>query len=293
MTRDRFYRAIPLVGAFFWLVGALRLADARPRHALALHRRAQVHADLAGASPRPAHPAQRGHPASFDTLYTYFIAPFWWIGNVATRPIRRSSTSASIVMTSAIFPTYFLARMVVSRGLGAVRRRRVPSSTPALAYASFLLEEPARLSRSARSPLPDREGARRPHPLVADRRRRAACIVGGLVRGRARDPDRRLRARGDLRSPGRARRRRPGGGPGATWDWVGAVVLGIGAIILFSAIIGRPLADVADRDRLLPPPDDRLRPVGGRRADDRPRAAARSSGSRRSSGHGTSGGRGS
>ena len=44
-------------------------------------------------------------------------------------------------MTSAIFPTYFLARMVVSRGwalFAAVARGRAP----ALAYGSFIIEEP-------------------------------------------------------------------------------------------------------------------------------------------------------
>ena len=46
-----------------------------------------------------------------------------------------------MAMTTAIFPAYFLARMVVSRNW-ALFAAIASVATPALAYGSFMIEEP-------------------------------------------------------------------------------------------------------------------------------------------------------
>ena len=105
------------------------------------------------------HAELRHHPAGFDTLYAYLLAPFWKIGDVATAYATIKYVGV-IVMTSAIFPTYFLARTILSKpwalfaAVGAV-------AGPALAYAPFLVEEPAAYPWAALSPLPGRAGRSR------------------------------------------------------------------------------------------------------------------------------------
>src|SRR5262249_41514892 len=84
---------------------------------------------------------------SFDTLYTYLIAPFWRIGSVGDGYAAIKYVGV-VVMTSAMFPTYFLARMVVSKPW-ALFAAVAGVATPALAYSSFLIEEPAAYPWSA------------------------------------------------------------------------------------------------------------------------------------------------
>ena len=138
-------------------------------------------------------------------------------------------------MTAAIFPTYLLARMVVSRfwalfaAIGAV-------AGPSLAYGSFVIEEPLAYPAAALSFLLIAKG------LVTRswRWNIAASIVGAprhAVRGQlavlivayvlaalflawTSDPMTRWRA------------------GWSAWDWVGFVVLTIGGIIVFSASVG-------------------------------------------------------
>jgi hypothetical protein len=230
---ERLYEAIPLASAFLWLC-VLYGWQTRGHVTPWLFTDELKFAQLSRSIAETGHAAQRDHPAAFDTLYVYLIAPFWKIGNVgdAYAAIKYASV---IVMTSAIFPAYFLARMVVSRpwalfaAVGAV-------ATPALAYASFLLEEPAAYPWSTLCLF-----------LIAKAlttRNRwwltgtgAACLIAPLWRTQlavliavyvlaalfllwVSAPARRWRA------------------TWSRWDWVGAVVLGIGAIIFFSAVVG-------------------------------------------------------
>lgn len=98
------------------------------------------HAQLSRAIAETGHAARRGVPHSPDSIYSYVIAPAWWI----------HSTSAAYgvvkalgvcMMTAAIFPTYALARMLVSKG-PALLAAAAAASIPALAYSSLILEEP-------------------------------------------------------------------------------------------------------------------------------------------------------
>ena len=234
MTRiDRLYRAIPLATAFLWLCvlyGWQTRGHVTPWLFTDELKLAQISRSIADTG----HSAERGHPSSFETLYAYLLAPFWKIGDVATAYATIKYVGV-IVMTSAIFPTYFLARMIVSKpwalfaAVGAV-------ATPALAYAPFLVEEPAAYPWAALSLfLVAKALAVRTRWWVLGAA--AACLVAPLVRGELAIliPVYALAALFLLWTSEGAKRRR------ATWslgDWAGAGVLGIGAIILFSAVVG-------------------------------------------------------
>ena len=84
-------------------------------------------------------PSRLGEPSGFGSLYTYLVAPAWWLD--PTDAWEAAKLIGALVMTATIFPAYGLARFVVSRpwavaaAIGAV-------AAPPLAYAPYLLEEP-------------------------------------------------------------------------------------------------------------------------------------------------------
>ena len=85
---------------------------------------------LARAVAETGHAARRGAAHSPDTLYTYLIAPAWWLGNTHAS-YDAVKYIGVLVMASALFPTYFFARLDRRSGRCAVRRRRArPRSLP-------------------------------------------------------------------------------------------------------------------------------------------------------------------
>jgi hypothetical protein len=230
---DRVYRAIPLASAFLWLC-VLYGWQTRAHVTPWLFTDELKLAQISRAISETGHPALRGHSTSFSTLYAYLLAPFWRIGDVGTA-YAAVKYAGVVVMTSAIFPAYFLARMIVSKpwalfaAVGAV-------ATPALAYAPFLVEEPAAYPWATLSLFLIVKA-------LAARRRRwvlgaaAAVIVAPFVRGQLAVliPVYALAALFVLWTSAPARRWRR---TWSTWDWAGAIVLVIGGIILFSAVVG-------------------------------------------------------
>jgi hypothetical protein len=230
---DRLYRAIPLALAFLWLVilyGWQTRGHVTPWLFTDELKLAQISRSIS----ETGHAELRHHPAGFDTLYAYLLAPFWKIGDVATAYATIKYVGV-IVMTSAIFPTYFLARTILSKpwalfaAVGAV-------AGPALAYAPFLVEEPAAYPWAALCLyLVGRALAVRTRWWVIGAG--AACVVAPAVRGELAVliPVYALAALFLVATSDWAKRRRE------SWslaDWGGAIVLGIGAIILFSAVVG-------------------------------------------------------
>jgi hypothetical protein len=230
---DRFYRAIPLASAFLWLCvlyGWQTRAHVTPWLFTDELKLAQISRSIS----ETGHAAQRGHPSSFETLYAYVLAPFWKIHDVGTVYAAIKYTGV-VVMTSAIFPAYFLARMIVSRpwalfaAIGAV-------ATPALTYAPFLVEEPAAypVATLCLFLIAKALATRRLAWVLGAA---AATIVAPFVRGQLAVliPVYLLAAAFVLWTSAPAKRWR------RTWstgDWVGAIVLGIGGIIFFSAAVG-------------------------------------------------------
>jgi hypothetical protein len=233
VTGDRFLRAIPLASAFLWLV-VLYAWQSRGHVTPWLFTDELKFTQISRSIAETGHPAQRGHAASFDSLYTYLIAPFWRLGTVATGYAAIKYVGV-VVMSSTIFPTYFLARMIVSRGW-ALFAAVATVAAPALGYATFLLEEPAAYFWSALCLflIAKALAVRTRWWLIGAG---AASAVAGLIRGELAV----LLVIYALAAiflawtsaPAKEWRRSWG-----TWDWVGTVVLGIGAVILFSAIVG-------------------------------------------------------
>lgn len=85
-------------------------------------------------------PSQRGEPSGFETLFTYLVAPAWWIDD-SEQAWEAAKLIGVLVMTAAIFPAYALARFVVSRAW-AVAAATASVAAPPLAYAPYLLDEP-------------------------------------------------------------------------------------------------------------------------------------------------------
>ena len=178
-------------------------------------------------------PSRLGEPSGFGSLYTYVVAPAWWLEPTAAW--EAAKLIGALVMTAAIFPAYGLARFVVSRpwaiaaAIGAV-------AAPPLAYAPYLLEEPlaypysttALWAITAAIARPTRGGL-----ALAG----ALCLVAPFVRGE-------LAVLPAIFGAGlfvllwrtdRFARWR------STWsagDWVGAAMLVAGVAIVFSAAAG-------------------------------------------------------
>ena len=230
---DRLTNAVPVVVAFLWL-SVLYGWQTRGHVTPWLFTDELKYTQIARSIAETGRASERHHSVAFDTLYTYFIAPFWWIHDVHTA-YSAIKYFGVIGMTSAIFPTYLLARMVLSRfwalfaAIGAV-------AGPALAYGSFVIEEPFAYPATALAFLLIAKG------LVTrswwwNIGAAASVLFAMLVRGQlailivayllaalflawTSEPVTRWRA------------------GWSTWDWVGFVVLAIGAVIVFSASVG-------------------------------------------------------
>src|SRR4051794_22991342 len=176
---DRFYRSIPLVAAFFWLA-VLYGWQTRGHVTPWLFTDELKYTHYARSIAAHGVASERHHSASFDSLYTYFIAPFWWIHNVHTA-YASIKYAGALAMTATIFPTYFFARLVVSRNW-ALFAAIATVACPALAYGSFMIEEPIAHPGAptpffliAKSP-----GARPPaRPPAPGSSRRAQPFAGG------------------------------------------------------------------------------------------------------------------
>jgi hypothetical protein len=96
----------------------------------------------AGLSRGVAHhgvPELRLERAPFGSLYTYLIAPAWWLG--ATGPgYAAAKYINAAVMTASIFPAYGLARLFVPRR-AAIACGIATAAIPALVYTGMLIPE--------------------------------------------------------------------------------------------------------------------------------------------------------
>src|SRR5882672_10850274 len=96
-------------------------------------------AQLSRAIAETGHAAQRGEPASFKSLYSFLIAPCWWLNSTAAAYTAIKYVNL-VVMSSAAIPIYFLARRLVSP-VGAVVAALGTLCSSAFFYAPFLLPE--------------------------------------------------------------------------------------------------------------------------------------------------------
>jgi hypothetical protein len=136
---DRLLSALPLLTIYIWL-SFLYGWEAWGHVTPWLNGDELETAQLSRAIAENGEPARRGVPYPLHAIYPYVLAPVWWIQDVGSAYFAAKYLNV-LLMTSALFPAYGLARMVVSRpwayfaALGTV-------TIPALYYSSMLLEEP-------------------------------------------------------------------------------------------------------------------------------------------------------
>jgi hypothetical protein len=96
-------------------------------------------AQLSRAIATTGHAARNGVPTSPQSLYTFLLAPAWWIHdtNAAYGVVKAIGIA---VMAASVFPAYALARMLVSR-VPALLAATAVGCIPALAYSSLLAIE--------------------------------------------------------------------------------------------------------------------------------------------------------
>jgi hypothetical protein len=180
------------------------------------------------------HAARHGEAYGFQTLYTLLVAPAWWIDDTK-QAWEAAKLIGVLVMSSALFPAYGLARLVVSRPW-ALFAAAGTVAVPPLAFAPYLMDEPLAYPIATLALFLIMRAVARPGvlPFVLAA---AICPVAALVRGELgvlavvlalsaltlvwpTEPVRRWRSRLDW------------------WDWAGLVVLLIGAAVVVSAAIG-------------------------------------------------------
>ncbi len=94
---------------------------------------------LSRAIASTGHAARRGEPHSFESLYSFLIAPAWWIHSTAAAYAAIKYLNA-IVMCLAAIPTYLMARMLLVRRT-AIVVSLLAIAIPAMSYASSIVPE--------------------------------------------------------------------------------------------------------------------------------------------------------
>jgi hypothetical protein len=230
---DRLYAAIPLATVFVWLL-ALYAWEAWGHTTPWLFTDELELTQLSRSIATTGHAARRGDPHFFQTLYAFVLAPAWWIDNVshAYGVVKYLGVFA---MTASVFPAYFLARTIASPR-ASLFAAAATGAVPALAYAPMILEEPLAYPYAAlcffliAKALAEHTRGWTGGAVVAS-------LVAPLVRGElAVIPIAfALAALAFFTTSAAGRRWRA---RWSVWDWVGAVVLAIGVVILFSAVVG-------------------------------------------------------
>ena len=135
---ERVLAALPLVTIFVW--ACLIYAWQAWAHETAWFFYDELkYTELARSLAAGDHPELRGEPASFSSLYTFLIAPAWWIGDPHAA-YDAAKYVGVLAMSLTVFPAYGLARLLVPR-LPALFAAAGSVAIPSLAYSSLLITE--------------------------------------------------------------------------------------------------------------------------------------------------------
>ena len=135
---DRLLAAVPLTSVYLWL--CIVYGFEAWRHVTPwLFTDELETTQISRAIAATGHAARRGEPYHLHSLYPVLLAPVWLIHDVATAYSGVKYLEV-FVMTSVIFPTYFLARLIVRRGW-ALFAAAGAATIPSLAYSSWIVEE--------------------------------------------------------------------------------------------------------------------------------------------------------
>ncbi len=135
---DRLLAAVPLASLYLWLSIAY-CVEAWKRATPWLFTDELELTQLSRSIAATGHAARRGEPHSIHSLYTVILAPLWLIDDVAAAFAAIKYVDV-LAMTAVVFPTYFLARLVVGR-TPALFAAAAAGAVPALAYSSWIVEE--------------------------------------------------------------------------------------------------------------------------------------------------------
>lgn len=137
-TTDRVIPALPLTGIYVWLC-VIYLIEAWRRVTPWLFSDELEMTQLSRSIAATGHAARRGAPHSADSLYTYLTAPMWLVHDVQTGYAGVKYLDV-FLMASVVFPTYFLARMIVGKN-AALFAAAGAGAIPSLAYSSYIVQE--------------------------------------------------------------------------------------------------------------------------------------------------------
>jgi hypothetical protein len=231
---DRVYAAIPLATVFVALLALYAWEAARHSTPWFFTDELEL-SQISRAVAATGHGARRGEPYFWQTLYTWLIAPAWRIHST-TLAYAVVKYIGVITMTLSIVPAYFLARTIVSPR-AALFAAVATGSVPALAYAPIILEEPLSYPYAALAFLLMALAlARRTVAWIAVAT--VVSVLGGFVKGELGVlPVVFVLAAGLYALSSDAGRRWRAGW--SAWDWIGAIVVGGGLVILFSGLVGK------------------------------------------------------
>ena len=178
--------------------------------------------------------ARRGEPYGLATLVAYVLAPVWWLGSTSAA-YATGKLVLVLSMTATVFPAYALARLVVPRW-HALAAAGGATAVPALAYSPIFVEEPFAyplatlalwlIARAFAQPGRGRIAvAALASAAAALTRTQLAILFVVLMLGLVwllwqSEPVRRWRSGWSV------------------WDWAGTVMLFVGLVLGFSALMG-------------------------------------------------------
>ena len=136
---DRLLAAVPLLSIFLWLC-IVYAVEAWAHGTPWLFGDELELTQLSRAIAATGHAARRGEPHSFDTVWTYLMAPAWLIHNIHTA-YDTVKYLAVIVMTLTVFPAYGIARTIVGRN-ASLFVAAASAAIPSLAYSAMIVVEP-------------------------------------------------------------------------------------------------------------------------------------------------------
>ena len=230
---DRALSALPLVLAYV-LLCCLYAWQASGRDSPTIFTDELEFAQISRSIAESGEAARRGVPYGFQTLYSFVVAPAWWIDDTASA-YEAAKFIGVLVMTATIFPAYALARTIVSApwALGAAIGS---AAIPALSYAPFLVEEPLAYPAATTALFLIARALARPSPRTIGLAF-AACVACYFVRAQLSIlvPVMLLALGGLAWQRDDFRRRRE------SWsraDYAGLAMLALGAVLAASAFLG-------------------------------------------------------
>lgn len=231
---SRLQSAIPLLVVYFGLA-ALYAWQASRRPVPTIFTDELELTQLSRAIAETGEPARRGEPYDgLVTLVAYFLAPVWWLGS-ASAAYATGKLLLVLAMTATIFPSYGLARLVVSPWY-ALAAAGGSTAVPALAYSPIFVEEPLAyplatvalwlIARVLVQPSWGRAAAAVAGSAAAALTRTQLAVLFAVLALAL------LWLAWDSEAGRRWR------SAWSRWDWAGAVVLIVGTALGFSALMG-------------------------------------------------------